>query len=171
MIAQVILQAHVVRFYFYFFLVTCDLFDVSAVLKNFLWRDFCFCLILEKQENKGRMRYLLGESLGGAVALLLHRKKPDFWDGAVLVAPMCKVTLYIMSFTFGLSPCHLSQITSFFPKEQARLVASPYIYLYISMVFLQNWIQFLLLFFSSLFFIFFLIFILSMIINLNENKS
>jgi len=40
------------------------------------------------------MRYLLGESLGGAVALLLHRKKPDFWDGAVLVAPMCKVTLY-----------------------------------------------------------------------------
>ncbi|XP_011020624.1 PREDICTED: caffeoylshikimate esterase-like [Populus euphratica] len=50
-----------------------------------------FTSICEKQENKGRMRYLLGESLGGAVALLLHRKKPDFWDGAVLVAPMCKI--------------------------------------------------------------------------------
>lgn len=37
------------------------------------------------------MRYLLGESMGGAVALLLHRKKPDYWDGAVLVAPMCKI--------------------------------------------------------------------------------
>ncbi|KAJ6902030.1 caffeoylshikimate esterase-like [Populus alba x Populus x berolinensis] len=50
-----------------------------------------FTSICEKQENKGRLRYLLGESLGGAVALLLHRKKPDFWDGAVLVAPMCKI--------------------------------------------------------------------------------
>ena len=29
--------------------------------------------------------------MGGALALLLHRKKPDYWDGAVLVAPMCKV--------------------------------------------------------------------------------
>jgi acylglycerol lipase len=29
--------------------------------------------------------------MGGAVALLLHRKDPAFWDGAVLVAPMCKV--------------------------------------------------------------------------------
>jgi len=30
--------------------------------------------------------------MGGAVVLLLARKKPDFWDGAVLVAPMCKVS-------------------------------------------------------------------------------
>jgi len=30
--------------------------------------------------------------MGGAVALLLHRKDPAFWDGAVLVAPMCKVS-------------------------------------------------------------------------------
>lgn len=33
----------------------------------------------------------MGESMGGAMALRLHRKKPDYWDGAVLVAPMCKV--------------------------------------------------------------------------------
>ncbi|XP_011027095.1 PREDICTED: caffeoylshikimate esterase-like [Populus euphratica] len=50
-----------------------------------------FTSICEKQENKEKMRYLLGESMGGAVALLIHRKKPDFWDGAVLVAPMCKI--------------------------------------------------------------------------------
>lgn len=31
--------------------------------------------------------------MGGAVALLVHRKEPDFWHGAVLVAPMCKVNL------------------------------------------------------------------------------
>jgi len=30
--------------------------------------------------------------MGGAVALLLHMKDPAFWDGAVLVAPMCKVS-------------------------------------------------------------------------------
>jgi len=38
-----------------------------------------------------RRRFLLGESMGGAVALLLHRARPDFWAGAVLVAPMCKI--------------------------------------------------------------------------------
>ncbi|XP_010517294.1 PREDICTED: caffeoylshikimate esterase-like isoform X2 [Camelina sativa] len=47
--------------------------------------------ICEREENKGKMRFLLGESMGGAVLLLLHRKKPEFWDGAILAAPMCKI--------------------------------------------------------------------------------
>ncbi|KAK4769414.1 hypothetical protein SAY86_027564 [Trapa natans] len=50
-----------------------------------------FTSICEKKENKKKMRYLLGESMGGALALVLHRKKPEYWDGAVLVAPMCKI--------------------------------------------------------------------------------
>ncbi|TYI07828.1 hypothetical protein ES332_A10G252300v1 [Gossypium tomentosum] len=50
-----------------------------------------FSKICEKEENKRKKRYLLGESMGGAVILLLHRKKPEYWDGAVLVAPMCKI--------------------------------------------------------------------------------
>lgn len=50
-----------------------------------------FTKVCEKEENKGKQRFLMGESMGGAVILLLHRKKPDFWDGAVLVAPMCKI--------------------------------------------------------------------------------
>ncbi|ESQ52619.1 hypothetical protein EUTSA_v10016977mg [Eutrema salsugineum] len=50
-----------------------------------------YSTICEKEENKGKMRFLLGESMGGAVVLLLARNKPDFWDGAVLVAPMCKL--------------------------------------------------------------------------------
>ena len=29
--------------------------------------------------------------MGGAVALKMHRKQPNAWTGAVLVAPMCKV--------------------------------------------------------------------------------
>ncbi|XP_044462178.1 caffeoylshikimate esterase-like [Mangifera indica] len=50
-----------------------------------------FSNLCEREENKGKMRYLLGESMGGAVALLLHRMKGDYWDGAILVAPMCKI--------------------------------------------------------------------------------
>uniref|UniRef100_A0A1D1ZFF7 Monoglyceride lipase n=1 Tax=Anthurium amnicola TaxID=1678845 RepID=A0A1D1ZFF7_9ARAE len=51
-----------------------------------------FTSICEMPENRGKQRFLLGESMGGAVTLLLHRKKPTFWDGAVLVAPMCKIS-------------------------------------------------------------------------------
>jgi alpha-beta hydrolase superfamily lysophospholipase len=47
---------------------------------------------MEGYRNKSR--FLYGESMGGAVALLLHRKDPTFWDGAVLVAPMCKVLFH-----------------------------------------------------------------------------
>ncbi|XP_010922434.1 caffeoylshikimate esterase isoform X2 [Elaeis guineensis] len=54
-----------------------------------------FTCVCERRENKMKMRYLLGESMGGAVVLLLHRKKPTYWDGAVLVAPMCKLSKII----------------------------------------------------------------------------
>jgi len=59
------------------------------------------------------MRYLLGESMGGAVALLLHRKKPDFWDGAVLVAPMCKVYIFVY---YVFSPLFSLKLLYFFQK-------------------------------------------------------
>lgn len=47
--------------------------------------------ICERKENKMKKRFLLGESMGGAVVLKLHSKMPTYWDGAVLVAPMCKI--------------------------------------------------------------------------------
>ncbi|KAK4273222.1 hypothetical protein QN277_021665 [Acacia crassicarpa] len=53
--------------------------------------DF-FKSVAEVNEYKGKGRFLYGESMGGAVALLLHKKNPYFWDGAVLVAPMCKIS-------------------------------------------------------------------------------
>ncbi|KAI4301417.1 hypothetical protein L6164_034698 [Bauhinia variegata] len=53
--------------------------------------DF-FKSVSELKEYKGKARFLYGESMGGAVALLLHKKYPSFWDGAVLVAPMCKIS-------------------------------------------------------------------------------
>ncbi|KAI7752686.1 hypothetical protein M8C21_029219, partial [Ambrosia artemisiifolia] len=50
-----------------------------------------FTSICERKENKNKLRILLGESMGGAMVLRLHRTKPNFWDGGVLVAPMCKI--------------------------------------------------------------------------------
>lgn len=44
-----------------------------------------------KEEYRDKKRFMYGESMGGAVALLIHKKDPAFWHGAVLVAPMCKV--------------------------------------------------------------------------------
>ncbi|KAL1197853.1 Caffeoylshikimate esterase [Cardamine amara subsp. amara] len=48
--------------------------------------------ISAKEEYRDKGRFLYGESMGGAVALLLHKKDPSFWNGAILVAPMCKIS-------------------------------------------------------------------------------
>lgn len=50
-----------------------------------------FTSICERKGNSKKLRILMGESMGGAMTLLVHRKKPAYWDGAVLVAPMCKI--------------------------------------------------------------------------------
>lgn len=50
-----------------------------------------FTSIAVEEEYRDKCRFLYGESMGGAVALLLHKKNPRFWNGAVLVAPMCKI--------------------------------------------------------------------------------
>ncbi|KAJ8492075.1 hypothetical protein OPV22_013796 [Ensete ventricosum] len=54
--------------------------------------DWFFKSVCGSSENQNKCRFLYGESMGGAVALLLHRKDPTFWDGAILVAPMCKIS-------------------------------------------------------------------------------
>ncbi|XP_027366084.1 caffeoylshikimate esterase-like isoform X2 [Abrus precatorius] len=51
-----------------------------------------FRSIYEFEEYEGKAKFLYGDSLGGAVCLQLHRRDPSFWDGAVLVAPMCKIS-------------------------------------------------------------------------------
>ncbi|KAK8949761.1 hypothetical protein KSP40_PGU017923 [Platanthera guangdongensis] len=50
-----------------------------------------FIIISEKSENQKKQRFLLGESMGGATALILHKKAPIYWNGTILVAPMCKI--------------------------------------------------------------------------------
>ncbi|KAH6799734.1 hypothetical protein C2S51_036218 [Perilla frutescens var. frutescens] len=51
-----------------------------------------FKSVCAREEYREKRRFLYGESMGGAVALLTHKKDPRFWDGAVLVAPMCKIS-------------------------------------------------------------------------------
>ncbi|KAK8959916.1 hypothetical protein KSP40_PGU012691 [Platanthera guangdongensis] len=70
--------------------------------------------VCELPQNKNKMRFLLGESMGGAVVLLLHRKKPSFWHGAVLVAPMCKIAEEIKPHPVVIKT--LTKLSSFIPK-------------------------------------------------------
>ncbi|CAK7348313.1 unnamed protein product [Dovyalis caffra] len=54
--------------------------------------DEFFKSVCAEKDYRDKGRFLYGESMGGAVALLLHRKEPSFYNGAVLVAPMCKIS-------------------------------------------------------------------------------
>ncbi|CAN0889031.1 Caffeoylshikimate esterase [Linum grandiflorum] len=54
--------------------------------------DEFFRSVAAEKELRDKGRFLYGESMGGAVSLLLHKKRPSFYNGAVLVAPMCKIS-------------------------------------------------------------------------------
>lgn len=72
-----------------------------------------FKAIREKEEYKDKARFLLGESMGGAVALRVHRKEPNDWNGAILVAPMCKISEEMKPSPLMISV--LSKLSTFFP--------------------------------------------------------
>jgi acylglycerol lipase len=55
----------------------------------------------EKPENKMKKRFIYGFSMGGTVVIQLHRKDPTYWDGAVLLAPMCKVHILTSTNLWG----------------------------------------------------------------------
>ncbi|XP_020596606.1 caffeoylshikimate esterase-like isoform X3 [Phalaenopsis equestris] len=50
-----------------------------------------FSKVRENPKYQSLPCFLFGQSMGGAVALKVHFKQPHAWDGAVLVAPMCKM--------------------------------------------------------------------------------
>ncbi|GAB2262675.1 hypothetical protein Droror1_Dr00003672 [Drosera rotundifolia] len=55
-----------------------------------------FKSVCAQDQYVNKRRFLYGESMGGAIALLVHKKDPTFWHGAVLVAPMCKISEKVM---------------------------------------------------------------------------
>ncbi|ONM00636.1 alpha/beta-Hydrolases superfamily protein [Zea mays] len=50
-----------------------------------------FSKVKGNPEYRGLPSFLFGQSMGGAVALKVHFKQPNEWNGAILVAPMCKI--------------------------------------------------------------------------------
>ncbi|KAF2303399.1 hypothetical protein P3X46_020377 [Hevea brasiliensis] len=51
-----------------------------------------FNFIKQDPEFHGLPSFLYGESMGGAICLLIHLANPRGFDGAILVAPMCKIS-------------------------------------------------------------------------------
>ncbi|KAF9590458.1 hypothetical protein IFM89_035335 [Coptis chinensis] len=51
-----------------------------------------FSSIKNNPEFNGLPSFLYGESMGGAICLLVHFKDQKAWDGAILAAPMCKIS-------------------------------------------------------------------------------
>lgn len=70
-----------------------------------------FKSVRDRQEYRNKPRFLYGESMGGATALLIHRKEPEEWNGAVLLAPMCKISQKVMP----------SQIVTYILKHLANV--------------------------------------------------
>ncbi|XP_057758789.1 caffeoylshikimate esterase-like [Arachis stenosperma] len=52
--------------------------------------------IKERPELRELPRFILGQSMGGAVSIKVHLKEPNNWDGMILVAPMCKIADDVM---------------------------------------------------------------------------
>lgn len=72
---------------------------------NFLLLEVYCCLhylnmivyfLVERTEYCSLPSFMFGQSMGGAVALKVHLKQPNAWNGAILVAPMCKVCINVV---------------------------------------------------------------------------
>ncbi|XP_020265244.1 caffeoylshikimate esterase isoform X2 [Asparagus officinalis] len=57
-----------------------------------------YTVIRAMKEVRGLPHFLLGQSMGGAVALKVHLKQQKEWDGLLLVAPMCKAEFNVISY-------------------------------------------------------------------------
>ncbi|KAI4296664.1 hypothetical protein L6164_036605 [Bauhinia variegata] len=51
-----------------------------------------FNSIKQDPEYKKLQSFIYGESMGGAISLLIHFADPKGFDGAILVSPMCKIS-------------------------------------------------------------------------------
>ncbi|GJN29365.1 hypothetical protein PR202_gb17588 [Eleusine coracana subsp. coracana] len=68
-----------------------------------------FANVKGNPEHRGLPSFLFGQSMGGAVALKVHFKQPNEWNGAILVAPMCKVLLIHLEPGMQLLVCYPMQ--------------------------------------------------------------
>ncbi|XP_024988259.1 caffeoylshikimate esterase [Cynara cardunculus var. scolymus] len=65
--------------------------NVDYVVEDYL--AFFDSIITSADPNYQNLpKFLFGESMGGAICLLIECKRPNFFDGAILIAPMCKIS-------------------------------------------------------------------------------
>ncbi|KAL5772504.1 hypothetical protein ACOSP7_012107 [Xanthoceras sorbifolium] len=64
--------------------------DVDLVVEDCL--SFFNSVKQDPLFDDGLPCFLYGESMGGAICLLIHLAQPRGFDGAILVAPMCKIS-------------------------------------------------------------------------------
>lgn len=50
----------------------------------------CFCCA-QRESHKELPFFLYGESLGGAISLLIHLQQPNAWQGVILNGAMCGI--------------------------------------------------------------------------------
>lgn len=54
--------------------------------------SFFSSILTQNPEFQNLPKFLFGESMGGAICLLIHFKNPNLFNGAILLAPMCKIS-------------------------------------------------------------------------------
>nr|AEV41020.1 hypothetical protein [Oryza minuta] len=91
--------------------------DIDSAIADLL---AFFRSVRRREEHAGLPCFLFGESMGGAICLLIHlRTSPEEWAGAVLVAPMCKISDRIRP------PWPLPQILTFVARFAPTLAIVP----------------------------------------------
>ncbi|XP_009782580.1 caffeoylshikimate esterase-like [Nicotiana tabacum] len=64
--------------------------NVNFVIDDCL--SFYNFVLTQNPEFQDLPKFLYGESMGGAICLLIHLKSPSMFNGAILIAPMCKIS-------------------------------------------------------------------------------
>ncbi|MCD7466153.1 hypothetical protein HAX54_002581 [Datura stramonium] len=64
--------------------------SVDLVIDDCL--SFFDFVMTQNPEFQDLPKFLFGESMGGAICLLIHLKSPSQFNGAILIAPMCKIS-------------------------------------------------------------------------------
>jgi alpha-beta hydrolase superfamily lysophospholipase len=79
-------------------IISLNLFLFSIIITlhvNYIITKVLVHSVAESPEIHSLPSFLFGQSMGGAVALKMQLKQPKAWDGAILVAPMCKVFFFL----------------------------------------------------------------------------
>ncbi|KAK2969851.1 hypothetical protein RJ640_030160 [Escallonia rubra] len=64
--------------------------NVNDVISDIV--SFFNSILTQNPDYQNLPKFLFGESMGGAICLLIHFQNPRLFSGAILIAPMCKIS-------------------------------------------------------------------------------